>query len=95
MKVHQKGYLLLALNKSGTIWDYELIKMTLLEYNESGAFREKTLSIALDELAAAGLISRVEEKLESIDDQSKLCFKYKLSDFGVSRMVDTGLLPSW
>ena len=95
MKVHQKAYLLLALNKSGSLWDYELIKKTLLEYNESGAFREKTLSIALDELAAAGLISRVEEKLDTIGGQSKLCFKYKLSDFGVSRMVDTGLLLAW
>jgi hypothetical protein len=25
----------------------------------------------------------------------KLRFKYKLSDFGVSRMVDTGLLLAW
>ena len=95
MKVHQKGYLLLALNKSGSLWDHELIKMTLHEYGESGAFREKTLSIALDELAAAGLISRIEEKLETVDDQLKLRFKYKLSDFGVSRMVDTGLLLAW
>ena len=95
MKVHQKGYLLLTLNKSGSLWDHELIKKTLHEYNESGAFREKTLSIALDELAAAGLINRVEEKLEAVGDQLKLRFKYKLSDFGVSRMVDTGLLLAW
>ena len=92
MKIHQKGYLLITLSRSGSLWDYELIKRALNEYGESGAFREKTLSIALDELAAAGLISRIEEKLEADGNHSRLRFRYKISDFGVSRMVDTGLL---
>lgn len=95
MKLHQKGYLLLTLNQSSSLWDYELIKSTLSEYGESGSYRAKTISIALDELSAAGLINRVEEKLDNIDGKLKLHFRYKLSDFGVSRMVDTGLLMTW
>ncbi|WP_047553042.1 hypothetical protein [Methylotenera sp. G11] len=92
MKLHQKGYLLTTLSRSGSLWDYELTRKALHEYSETGTFREKTLNIALDELSAAGLIHRIEEKLETDGKQSKLRFKYKLSDFGVSRMVDTGLL---
>jgi len=92
LKLHQKGYLLITLSRSGSLWDYDLIKRALHEYSESGAFREKTLNIALDELSAAGLINRIEQKLETDGNQSKLRFKYKLSDFGISRMVDTGLL---
>lgn len=92
MKLHQKGFLLLTLSRRGDLWDSALIKITLHEYGESGMFREKTIAIALDELSAAGLIVRIEEKLEENDGKLKLHFKYRLSNFGVTRMVDTGLL---
>lgn len=92
MKLHHKGFLLIAISKSSGIWDYQLIEKVFAEYDESGDFREKTLRIALDELAAAGLIKRVENKLETIQGKVKLHFKYRISDFGITRMVDTGLL---
>lgn len=95
MKVHQKGFLLLTLSRSGDLWDDELIKRALHEYGESGVFREKTIGIALDELSAAGLIDCIENKLEDDAGKLKLHFKYRLSDFGVTRMVDTGLLVPW
>lgn len=92
MKLHQKGFLLSTICKSGSIWDQQLINKVLEEYDESGEFREKTISIALDELASAGLIKRTESKLEVINGKTKLIFKYQISDFGITRMVDTGLL---
>lgn len=92
MKLHHKGFLLVAISKSGGIWDQQLIQKVFAEYRESGDFREKTLRIALDELAAAGLIKRIENKLETINGKAKLLFKYQVSDFGITRMVDTGLL---
>ena len=92
MKIHQKGFLLIAICKSGGIWDQKLIDKSLTEYDESGDFIEKSVRIALDELAAAGLIKRTENKLETINGKAKLLFKYQISDFGISRMVDTGLL---
>lgn len=92
MKLHQKGFLLVTLSKTEGMWDYQLIKKVFDEYGESGDFREKTLRIALDELSAAGLIARIENKIEINKGKEKLLFKYQLSDFGVSRMVDTGLL---
>ena len=92
MRLHQKGFLLVELSKFSNMWDYELIEKTLNEYDEFGDFREKTLRIALDELSAAGLIKRIESKLETINGKAKLSFKYQVSDFGISRMRDTGLL---
>jgi hypothetical protein len=92
MKLHYKGFLLVTISKSSEIWDQQLIDKFFTEYNESGDFREKTVRIALDELAAAGLIKRIENKLETINGKEKLLFKYQVSDFGISRMVDTGLL---
>ena len=92
MKLHQKGFLLVELRKFNNMWDYELIEKTLKEYEESGDFREKTLRIALDELSAAGLIKRIESKLETVNGKTKLLFRYQVSDFGLSRMRDTGLL---
>ena len=92
MKLHQKGFLLVELSKFNNMWDDELIEKTLNEYEEFGDFREKTLRIALDELSAAGLIKRIESKLETVNDKTKLLFRYQVSDFGLSRMRDTGLL---
>jgi len=92
MKLHQKGFLLVAISQSGGIWEQQLIEKVFTEYNESGDFREKTIRIALDELTAAGLIKRVENKLETFNGKTKLLFKYQVSDFGITRMVDTGLL---
>ena len=92
MRLHQKGFLLVELSKFNNMWDDELIEKALNEYEEFGDFREKTLRIALDELSAAGLIKRIESKLETINGIAKLSFKYQVSDFGISRMIDTGLL---
>lgn len=94
MKLHQKGFLLVTLCKSEGMWDYQMIEKVFEDYAESGDFKEKTLRIALDELSAAGLIKRIESKLETMNDKVKLLFKYQISDFGMSRMFDTGLLAS-
>lgn len=95
MKLHQKGFLLTELSKVAHMWDHQLIKNAFIEYGESGNFREKTIRIALDELSAAGLIKRIDEKLETTDGTVKLMFNYQLSEFGKTRMVDTGLLFTW
>jgi DNA-binding transcriptional regulator PaaX len=88
MRLHQKGYLLVELSKVKSLWDDELIKKTLAHYNESGDFKEKSLRIALDELASAGLINRNNQKLRN----NSLHFCYQLSDFGRLRMINTGLI---
>ena len=92
MKLHQKGFLLVELSKVASIWDNLLIDKTLKEYDLTGDYWEKNLRVALDELAAAGLITRIDQKLETIMEKPKLLFRYSLADFGRLRMIDTGLL---
>lgn len=90
MKLHQKGFLLATLNKQRDLWDSRLIELAFIEYGQAGDYQEKTLRIALDELSAAGLIKRIEHKLDTQTKQ--LLFRYQLTDFGRLRMVDTGLI---
>lgn len=92
IKVHQKGFLLIELSKATSMWDYYLIDKTLKEYNLVGDYWEKNLRVALDELAAAGVVTRIEEKLENIRGKSRLFFRYELSVFGRLRLIDTGLI---
>jgi hypothetical protein len=92
MKLHQKGFLLVTLSQQPDMWEDQIIALTFAEYGLAGAYREKTLRIALDELSAAGLIKRIEEKLALHNGQQQLQFRYQLSDFGRIRMIDTGLL---
>lgn len=92
MKLHQKGFLLVTLSKADSLWDESLIAQTFEEYGSAGEYAENSIRIALDELAAGGLITRLEEKLDVKNGRQKLIFKYQLSNFGRSRMQDTGLL---
>ena len=94
MKLHQKGFLLVKLSKVVSMWDHELVAMALSEYRLSGRHWISTLRVALEELAAAGLVTRVAEQLDdgSHAGKGKVLFNYQLSEFGRSRMRDTGLL---
>lgn len=92
MKLHQKGYLLVRLNKTGGLWDSEISAMALREYGQSGGYWENAVKVALEELAAAGLISRVQSMLTTADGRPTLSFQYAITDFGRQRMIDTGLI---
>jgi hypothetical protein len=50
-----------------------------------------SVRVALDELAAGGLILRQGERLLQDAARQRLSFCYALSDFGRQRMRDTGL----
>ena len=94
MKLHQKGFLLVELSKVDSSWDYELVSKALAEYKLTGRYWVNTLRVALEELAAAGLVTRIGEQLDdgSHAGPGKVLFNYQLSEFGRSRMRDTGLL---
>ena len=89
MKLPIKGFLLQSLSRSGDRWDDSLIDEAFVEYGLSGRQWRNTLSVALDELASAGLTERRDFRLSG----EMLGFCYRLSDFGRQRMRDTGLLP--
>ena len=94
MKLHKKAYLLVQLSKTDNVWDYELIDKALEEYNHSGSHWINTFRVTLDELSAAGLINSSDKKLDdgSRIGPDKVLFKYYLTEFGRTRMRETGLL---
>lgn len=92
MKLHQKGFLLVELNSVAGLWDEELIARALSEYGHSGEYWENSIRVALDELAAAGLIKRLQTDLKNVRGKPMLTFFYAVTDFGKIRMMDTGLL---
>jgi hypothetical protein len=94
VKLHQKGFLLVEISKAASIWDSDLISKVLKEYNLSGEYWVNSIRVALDELAAAGLIVRVSSRLDERTPTVPGClrFNWRLSEFGRSRMRDTGLL---
>lgn len=94
MKLHQKGFLLVQISRKTDAWDYDLVEQALGEYGVSGRHAINTIRVALDELAAGGLLERLEEKLDdgSHVGAGKVLFRYRLTDFGRARMRDTGLL---
>ena len=93
MKLHQKGFLLVELSKTPDCWDYELIAKALKEYEVSGPHWINTFRVALDELAAAGLTAIIDKKLDdgTYVGKDKVLFQYRLTDFGRTRMQETGL----
>ena len=95
MKLHQKGFLLVQLSGARSLWDHELVAAAMAEYGLAGRHWVNTLRVALEELAAAGLVARIDERLDdgSHVGAGKVLFNYRLSEFGRRRMRDTGLWP--
>jgi hypothetical protein len=91
MKLHQKGFLLVYLKRADSLWDEEIISATLKEYALQGVYWENHIRVSLDELAAGGLITRLEEKLGEKNGKAILQFRYQVSPFGKNRIVDAGL----
>lgn len=96
MKLHVKGRILQIVHEASNdgIWDYEIANKILVEYNKSGAYWMGTVRVTLTDLYSSGLIDSVEEK---IDDgthfgSNKVLFKFKMTEFGIERMLDTNLL---
>lgn len=79
---------------ANAIWDYEVAERILVEYGYTGAYWMGTVRVTLTDLFSGGLIESIEEKLD--DDmhfgKDKVLFKFKMTDFGVSRMKDTNIL---
>jgi len=90
MKLHHKGFMLVLLEKMQLAWDDVLVDLALQEYMLTGRYWNNHFRIILEELAAAGLITREAHHLDSKTD--RLVFQYAISNFGRERMRDTGLL---
>tara|TARA_R110002050_G_scaffold71891_3_gene154743 strand:+ start:137914 stop:138204 length:291 start_codon:yes stop_codon:yes gene_type:complete len=96
MKIHQKGFLLVELSQHESLWDTDLIATVLKEYELSGNYWINSFCVTLDELSSAGLVARIDSRLEQtlFTSKSRVMFKYQLTEFGRSRMYSTGLLTA-
>lgn len=93
MKLHQKGWLLTQLAVHGAAWDGALCSAAAAEYSR-GEAHPGAIRLALEELAAAGLVQRRGEHLVEEAGRTRLSFRYQLTAFGEQRMRDTGLWPA-
>lgn len=99
-KMHIKGMILQIIrNTAGGklgegIWDYDIARKVLSEYNLDGAYAMGSVRVALADLTSGALIETVEEKLDDGEyfGNGKLLFKYALTSFGEERMKDTGII---
>ncbi len=93
--LHMKGYILRLLdaNKEG-LWDYEIAEKVVIEYAHPGDYWKGEVRVTLTDLFSGALLEEVEDKLDDGDyfGYGKVLVKFKLSSFGRTRMLESGLL---
>ncbi len=94
-KLHLKGYILRLLeeHKEG-LWDYQIAEKVMIEYDHSGSYWHGEVRANLTDLFSGALLEEVEDCLDDGNyfGEGKVLVKFKLSSFGRTRMVESGLL---
>ena len=81
-------------NKSGGVWNYEIVRQIQKEYNLKGDFQRDSINFDLIELASGGLLKDVEVKVdeEGVYKKGFLLHKYVITDFGKVRAENACLM---
>ncbi len=90
-----KGYILNLLEQCRDgLWDYEIAEKVMAEYNHSGLYWHGEVRANLTDLFSGALLEEVEDKLDDGEyfGEGKVLVKFKLSPFGRTRMLESGLL---
>ena len=89
-KVHIKGFILQLLQRQSELWDFDIAKSVVEEY-QLADFRYwlGAVRVNLAELDAGGLVQQVGDQIDLAT--GKLHHRYRLTVFGAQRMRDTGL----
>lgn len=68
-------------------WNYEIVHQILKENNMSGDYNRDLINFDLIELASGGMLSDVEQKVdtEGIYKKNFLLHKYVITDFGMEK----------
>lgn len=90
MKLPHKAFLLTELVRYEKTWDQRIIDAAKTEYGLTGAYWTNHFSLTLEDLASAGLIERLDNRLDKTT--GRLEFQYALTDFGRQRMIETSLI---
>ncbi|OHR66516.1 hypothetical protein HMPREF3291_01390 [Bacillus sp. HMSC76G11] len=99
-KIHIKGRILQIIHEntkeksSKGIWDYDIARQILKEYELAGAYAMGNVRVTLTDLFSGALIEAVEEKLDEGEHfgAGKILFKFALTSFGEERIHDTGII---
>ncbi|SDJ15607.1 hypothetical protein [Alteribacillus bidgolensis] len=99
-KKHLKGRILQIIRENSQeqsdigVWDYDVAKQILNEYELAGAYAMGNVRVTLTDLFSGALIKAVEEKIDEGEHfgPNKILFKFALTSFGEERMRDTGLI---
>lgn len=93
-QVHIKGRVLQLLQER-PLWDYEIAERIAHEYTEAqGDYWHNTIRLNLADLQSGGLVcyDSAELDLEKTHGVEKPVYRYELTQFGLERMRQTGLL---
>lgn len=91
MKVHIKGFILQALARQPGLWDVELARRICREYRKpEDAYWLGMVRACLADLSASGLVVALCERWQ--EEGARLLFNYRVSEFGLERMRQTGLV---
>lgn len=94
MKLHMKGYILCLLDEhEDGLWDYEIAHKVLAEYQHSGDYWLGEVRVTLTDLFSGAMLKEVDDRLDDGEyfGAGKVLVKFKLSQFGRKRMIETGL----
>lgn len=90
-QVHIKGRILQLLAQSEALWDYEICDIIRREYGFDGPYWIGTIRLTLTDLHSGGLIDHLESKVEE-GNAERLLNRYRLNEFGRTRLRQTGLM---
>lgn len=76
------------------LWDYEVSQSVSSEYGYSGSYWRGEVRANLTDLFSGALIEEVEDLLDDTGffGTGKILVKFKLSQFGDQRLLETGVL---
>ena len=91
--MHMKGCVLVLLAERGPMWDHEIAGVVMQSYGLSGDYWFGTVRLMLADLFSSGLLTEVETTVDPTvsGDEQKLLSRFDLTDFGRTRMRQSGL----
>lgn len=92
--LHIKGYMLRLLHEHGEMWDYDIANDVMDAFGLTGEYWHGTVRLTLTDLFSGGLLTEVDTAIdpERSLGRVKILFRFALTEFGVERMEQTGLL---
>lgn len=92
--LHIKGYMLRLLHERGEMWDYDVANEVMDAFGLTGEYWHGTVRLTLTDLFSGGLLTEVDTAVnpKRSHGRVKILFRFALTEFGVARMEQTGML---